>query len=60
MGRLGTVDADWQIRLGARSYKNGRRGFATASGEVAKRDEERRNAYWLFFMGLQFELRARA
>jgi DNA helicase-4 len=36
-------------------YKNGRRGLATASGDVVKSDEERRIADWLFFMGVNFE-----
>lgn len=36
-------------------YKNGRRGLATASGDVVKSDEERRIADWLFFMGVEFQ-----
>lgn len=36
-------------------YKNGRRGLATASGDVVKSDEERRIADWLFFWGVRFE-----
>jgi DNA helicase-4 len=44
-------------RLGSEpdGYKNGRRGLATASGDVVKSDEERRIADWLFFMGVEFE-----
>lgn len=36
-------------------YKNGRRGLATASGDVVKSDEERRIADWLFFWGVKFD-----
>lgn len=36
-------------------YKNGRRGLATASGDVVKSDQERRIADWLFFCGVKFE-----
>lgn len=36
-------------------YKDGRRGLATASGDVVRSDEERRIADWLFFLGVKFE-----
>lgn len=45
----------WGDRQETDSYKDGKRGFLTANGEIVKSKEERLIADWLFYHGVDYQ-----
>ncbi|WP_245778887.1 UvrD-helicase domain-containing protein [Dokdonella immobilis] len=49
----------WGVRQEPDTYRNGRRGFDTAGGQVVKSKEERIIANWLFYHRINYEYERR-